>query len=119
MVLPLAHAAITYLVPLLCGGATALLAARGPRHWLAHVLGCALTVCISIAAQCGCFLVLAGVMTGNWPQAAELTGLWYALAWFALVALFTTLPVVVTTYVVVTAIFARKPSMQLLTEPTT
>lgn len=109
----LAHTAITYLVPLLCGSAAALLVRRVTRSWPAHACCCCLAVALSLFAQYGCMLVLAGAITGNWPQLTDFAGLWYAMAWFALVAGFTTVPLVATSYAVVNVIdFAQSSHAQ-------
>jgi hypothetical protein len=87
-------------IPFLCGLAAGWLASGVVRGALAHTAFCLVAIVGSIVAGYAAFLVFGGVVTGQWPAAVTLAGLVYALAWFAIVAIFTSVPMVAAGYVV-------------------
>lgn len=83
----IAHWLLIFALPCVCGFVLASLAK--PRHWYQHAAAFASALGLSIGLSYGGFLLVLGVMTGNWSQEITLAGLAYALAWFTIPAIFT------------------------------
>jgi hypothetical protein len=91
------HLFLMYVLPGVCGFVLAWLAR--PRHWYQHAAAFVCALSLSIGLSYAGFLIVLGVMTGNWPQETTLAGLAYALTWFTIPAIFTIGPASTTGYV--------------------
>jgi hypothetical protein len=86
------HYLILHAVPLACGLTTGWIACvLGGRAFI-HAVLLASAMCVAMLLQYAGLLVMAGIQTGAWPTGATLNGFAYALAWFAIPAAFTTVP---------------------------
>lgn len=87
-----AHYLILNAVPLLCGMATGWIAGWLGDKLLLQLAWFLCAVGTILVVQYAGFVLVAALQTGMWPNQSSLDGLAYALAWFAIPASFTTVP---------------------------
>jgi hypothetical protein len=104
------HLLLTFAVPFLCGVVAGCLGSGARRGWALHVAFCLVAIAASILLGYAGFVVFSGAMTGQWPKEFPLAGIAYALAWFAMVAVFTSVPTTVAGYVI--GALCRQPITQ-------
>ena len=95
----LIHTLLTYLLPLAVGFVSGMALRPIIRGWALKVLAGFATVLASFLVQYTAFLVFSGYMTGNWPTTITPGELLGGLAWFAIPAAFSCLPLTVGGYV--------------------
>ncbi len=92
------HSLILNLFPILIGVAAYGLIGRRVRSVLGQIVICgSATFCALVLEYLG-FLVVGGLMTGNWPEEYSVIGLGYGFLWFLIPGIIVSAPQVVMGY---------------------
>gem|GEM_PF-4686096 len=103
------YSLIPFVIPLLVGAAAALLIGGFRRPWPLHAGACLIAWLVSLVLQYCSYLVLGGILTGDWPQESEMGGVLLYFLWFAMIASFTAIPLVMGGYFGALAILNQRP----------
>lgn len=92
------HALMLYLFPLFVGVAAYGLIGRRVRSVLWQIVICGTATFFALVLEYLGFLVIGGLMTGNWPEEYTVIGLCYGFLWFAIPGIIVSAPQVVIGY---------------------